>query len=144
MVSAAGDDGVKLIIGSAYRSYRYGEGLFRNVMEIGRGSRQESAMHGKSQHQLGTVVDFSPISDDFAETAAFRWLKKNAAEYGFSLSFPDGYEPITGYRWESWHYRYLGREAAMMTEKYFEGIQHYFIVFMNTGASGLKMKLLQP
>jgi len=91
---------------------------------------RESAQPGKSQHQLGLVVDFAPIDDAFAKTPASQWLLKNAGSFGFSLSFPDGYENITGYRWESWHYRYVGKDLAAFINKYFEGIQQYALQFI--------------
>ena len=57
---------------------------------------RESARPGTSQHQLGTAVDFGSITDAFAETKAGRWLSAHAEEYGFSLSFPKGYEERHG------------------------------------------------
>ena len=86
---------------------------------------------GKSQHQLGLVVDFAPISDSFAETKASEWLLRNASRFGWSLSFPDGYENVTGYRWESWHYRFVGKDLAVFIEKYFENIQQYALQFIH-------------
>jgi D-alanyl-D-alanine carboxypeptidase len=91
---------------------------------------RESAQPGKSQHQLGLTLDFSPISDSFAETPAAKWLVQNASRYGWSLSYPDGYEEITGYRWESWHYRYVGKELAAFIDNYFDGIQQYALQFI--------------
>ncbi len=143
MSAAAQGEGVNLVVGSAYRSYAYQKVVYeRNVREMGKeAADRESAMPGKSQHQLGTAVDFSPISDDFAETKSFAWLEKNAERYGFSLSFPEGYEEITGYRWESWHYRYIGKEAALMVNRYFGGIQHYFIAFIHERGGELRKRM---
>jgi D-alanyl-D-alanine carboxypeptidase len=91
---------------------------------------RESARPGCSQHQTGLVVDFGSIDDSFAQTAAGRWMAANAARFGWSLSFPDGYEAVTGYRWESWHYRYVGKEIAAFIDNYFDGIQQYALRFM--------------
>jgi zinc D-Ala-D-Ala carboxypeptidase len=90
-----------------------------------------SARPGTSQHQLGTVVDFGSISDAFALTPEGRWLRDRASDFGFSLSYPKGYEEETGYVWESWHYRYIGRPAARLTERYFSGLQHRFLEFLD-------------
>jgi len=91
---------------------------------------RESARPGHSQHQLGLVVDFYPIDDSFSASPASAWLQKNAALFGWSLSFPEGYEDLTGYRWESWHYRYLGQDLTAFTDKYFDGIQQYALQFI--------------
>lgn len=71
-----------------------------------------SAPPGASQHQLGTVIDLGSIDDSYADTAEGKWMFKNAWKYGWSLSYPKDMEHITGYKWESWHYRYLGVEAC--------------------------------
>jgi D-alanyl-D-alanine carboxypeptidase len=133
MAAAALAEGVTLTAGSAYRSYEYQAGLYdRNVLEMGQeAADRESARPGHSQHQLGLVVDFIPIDDSFAETAAGRWVFRNAGRFGWSLSFPGGYEDVTGYRWESWHYRYVGRDLARFADSYFGGIQQYALRFIH-------------
>jgi D-alanyl-D-alanine carboxypeptidase len=132
MAAAARAEGVTLTAGSAYRSYEYQADLYaRNVEELGQEEAdRESARPGCSQHQLGLVVDFSPINDSFARTAAGQWVLKNSGRFGWSISFPDGYEEATGYRWESWHYRYVGRELAWFIDTYFDGIQQYALQFI--------------
>ena len=132
MAAAARSDGTILTAASAYRSYEYQADVYsRNVREMGQqAADRESARPGHSQHQLGLVVDFYPIDDAFAITAASLWLQKNASRFGWSLSYPESYEEVTGYKWESWHYRYLGQELAAFTEKYFDGIQQYALQFI--------------
>ena len=132
MAAAARADGVILTVGSAYRSAaRQAEIYAWNVRTFGQeAADRQSARAGTSQHQLGTVVDFSPIEDSFAETAASAWLVENAGRFGWSLSYPDGYEDITGYRWESWHYRYVGQDLAAFIDTYFNGIQQYALQFI--------------
>ncbi|MCL2831846.1 MAG: M15 family metallopeptidase [Treponema sp.] len=133
MAAAARLDGVVLEAASTYRSYDYQEEVYnRNIRELGQQQAdRESAKPGKSQHQLGLAVDFYPIDDAFAQTPASAWLQKNAAQFGWSLSFPQNLEEVTGYRWESWHYRYLGPELADFVNKYFDGIQQYAMQFIN-------------
>jgi D-alanyl-D-alanine carboxypeptidase len=59
-----------------------------------------------------------------------RWLDANAWKYGFSLSFPDGYEELTGYRYESWHFRYIGPVAAEMCRRFFGNIQQIMLEYL--------------
>jgi D-alanyl-D-alanine carboxypeptidase len=133
MAATARVDGVVLLASSTYRSYSYQEEVYnRNVRELGReAADRESARPGHSQHQTGLVVDFGSIDDSFALTSAGRWILANASRFGWSLSFPDGYEAVTGYRWESWHYRYVGRELAAFIDNYFGGIQQYALRFLH-------------
>jgi len=132
MAAAAARDGIILTASSSYRSYAYQVDLYaRNVRELGReAADRESARPGHSQHQLGLIVDFGSISDAFAQTAEGVWIAANASRFGWSLSYPDGYEEITGYRWESWHYRYVGVELAQFIDNYFDGIQQYALRFI--------------
>lgn len=133
MAAAARNEGVTLVASSTYRSYDYQVALYaRNVAQLGEAAAaRESAPPGASQHQFGTVVDFGSITDEFAGTPAGRWLTENAYRFGWSLSFPDGYENVTGYRWECWHYRYLGRQAVEFQRKWFGDIQQYMLEFIH-------------
>ena len=137
MSAAASADGVTLLVSSAYRSYEYQENLFaRNVAEMGeKEAARVSAAPGTSQHQLGTAMDFGSITDAFALTAAGKWMAANAGRFGFSLSFPKGMETVTGYVWESWHFRYIGKEAVAMQDEYFDGIQHNLMLFLDALAA---------
>jgi len=133
MAAAAAKNGITIAIGSAYRSAVYQAQVYeRAVNASGKETAdRESAQSGKSQHQLGLVVDFSPIDDAFAATPACKWLLEYASQFGWSLSFPDGYEGITGYRWESWHYRFMGKDLTAFIDKYFDGIQQYALQFIH-------------
>ena len=132
MAAAAAADGVVLTAGSAYRSGPRQAVIYNSqVSTYGQeAADRQSARPGHSQHQLGLAVDFSPIDDSFAETPASRWLLRNAGRFGFSLSFPDGYEAVTGYRYEPWHYRYVGRNLTAFIDAYFDGIQQYALQFI--------------
>ena len=133
MDKAAKAEGITLLVSSAYRSYEYQKGVFaRNVAEMGeKEALRVSAPPGASQHQLGTAIDFGSITDDFATTAAGIWISANAGRFGFSLSFPKGMEPVTGYRWESWHYRFIGKDAVALQNEYFGGVQQYLMLFLD-------------
>lgn len=133
MAAAARRDGITLLASSTYRSYNYQKTVYeRNVKEMGQAAAdRESAKPGASQHQTGLVVDFGSITDDFARTAAGKWLVLHAAEYGWSLSFPEGYEQVTGYRGECWHYRYVGTAAAAFQRKWFGNVQQYMMEYID-------------
>ncbi len=145
MSEAARQENIRLGFSSAYRSYAYQKTVYeRNVQELGKErADRESARPGTSQHQLGTAVDFGSITDAFADTPAGKWLYRNAWRYGFSLSYPDGYEPVTGYRHEIWHYRWISRPATYLERKYFDSIQHYLLLFLDKNRDTL-MKAYHP
>jgi D-alanyl-D-alanine carboxypeptidase len=132
MAAAAKADGVTLMASSTYRSYDYQVTVYNRVVsELGQeAADRESARPGHSQHQTGLVVDFGSITDAFAETAAGKWMLLHAGNFGWSLSFPQGYEAVTGYRWESWHWRYVGLPLAQFINSYFDGIQQYALEFI--------------
>ena len=133
MAQAALNEGIRLLVSSAYRSYSYQENLFNYWVSVDglEEAERESSRPGTSQHQLGTAVDFGSISDDFDKTQMGQWIYKNAADYGWSLSFPKGYEDVTGYRWECWHFRYLGKNACLFQQKWFGGIQQFMLEFID-------------
>ena len=133
MAQAALNDGIRLLVSSAYRSYSYQENLFNYWVSVDglEEAERESSRPGTSQHQLGTAVDFGSISDDFDKTQMGQWIYKNAADYGWSLSFPKGYEDVTGYRWECWHFRYIGKNACRFQQKWFGGIQQFMLDFID-------------
>jgi LAS superfamily LD-carboxypeptidase LdcB len=108
---------------SVYRSYEQQASVYNSYMHIYGVARADtfSARPGHSQHQLGTTIDFSTsemginygLSDVFAETKAGQWLMANAYKYGFFLAYPQGQERVTGYKYEPWHYRYIGVQNAL-------------------------------
>lgn len=130
---AAKADGVTLTVSSTYRSYEYQDNLFNYWVRVDglEEAERESARPGTSQHQLGLALDFAPVDDAFADTKPGKWVYANAAKYGWSLSFPQGYEDITGYRWESWHFRYIGIDAVNFQKKWFGDVQQFMIEFID-------------
>jgi zinc D-Ala-D-Ala carboxypeptidase len=142
MVKAARADGVTLIFSSTYRSYADQKLTYAaEVAKYGQETAdRESARPGLSQHQLGTVIDFGSITDAFADTKAGKWLFAHAEEYGFSLSFPDGYEQVTGYRYESWHYRYITKPGTQMQKRYFGDVQQYLMEFLDANRAVLETR----
>ncbi|MCL2411954.1 MAG: M15 family metallopeptidase [Treponema sp.] len=133
MAGAARNDGIILRVTSGFRTYQHqAESFARNVRTMGiAAAEMVSARPGHSQHQLGLAVDFGGLTNAFARSPEGIWLANNAARFGFSLSYPEGYEEITGYSWESWHFRYVGMELAAFICKYFNDIQQFALEFIH-------------
>lgn len=120
--NAAKTSGIDLAIISGYRSYATQAATYQNWVNSYGGDAnaadQISARAGHSQHQLGTTIDFTTnecgdkIGSVFHNTKASKWLAENAWKYGFVIAYPSGAETITGYSYESWHYRYIGKSNA--------------------------------
>jgi zinc D-Ala-D-Ala carboxypeptidase len=137
MIDAADADGVDLAPISAYRSPGEQAMAFESAIwqAVGRSggtlSREEAeqragrfvAPPGRSQHQLGTAIDFSSweigyaVQERFADTETARWLEAHAWQYGFVLPYPRHGEGRTGYAYEPWHYRWIGRDLAAILQR---------------------------
>ena len=116
MVTAAKADRITLTSVSAYRSYATQKSLYNKNLSTDSQSVVDtySARPGHSEHQTGLAVDINVArtSAHFENTKEFAWLNKHCAEYGFILRYPKGKDAITGFRFEPWHYRYVGVDAA--------------------------------
>lgn len=120
MFDAATDDGAAFAVSTAYRSYNFQKGLFAQYVASDGVAKAEtfSARAGYSEHQTGLALDFydsaagCALKRCFAETKSGKWLVTHAAEYGFIERYPEGSTDITGYKWEPWHWRYVGVELA--------------------------------
>ena len=117
---AAKEDGFNIIIDSGYRSYQYQQDVWNhNLNKIGlEETTRKVAPPGASEHQTGLTFDVAyiidgvfvdKIDDSMRET---KWLFDNAYKFGFILRYPKGKEEITGYSYEPWHYRFVGKELA--------------------------------
>lgn len=120
--------GVALLVSSGYRTAEKQKQLLEEEISknVNAGMGEEEARADAlltvapahfSEHETGFAVDIVSVSnqrlDDTQElTAANRWLRDNCQEYGFILRYPKGKEDITGFSYESWHFRYVGKEAA--------------------------------
>ena len=114
MQSDAKAVGLNIWIASGYRSYSYQNGLYNRY--VGRDGKEMadtySARPGHSEHQTGLCFDLNDVDDIFASTDEGIWVNENAYIYGFIIRYPKGKEAITGYQYESWHLRYVGKELA--------------------------------
>lgn len=116
-MTAARAAGVSISITSSYRSYGNQVSTYAYwVNQSGAaGADTYSARPGYSEHQTGLAFDVSSggcVLDCFGTSAAYNWVAANAAEYGFIQRYYAGYESITGYKAEEWHYRYVGVAVA--------------------------------
>jgi zinc D-Ala-D-Ala carboxypeptidase len=110
MVSAAADDGIRLLIVSGFRSFDYQAELIRKKLAAGQPIGEilrVNAAPGFSQHHTGTAVDIAspgsrPLTEDFENSEAFRWLSENAARSGFSMTYPR--DNRWGFVYEPWHW----------------------------------------
>lgn len=117
LVKDAKKEGVSVRAVSAYRSYHYQASLYNRYVEKEGTSKADtySARPGFSEHQTGLSLDIDDTKvpfTEFEETESFQWMKSHAHDYGFILRYPKGKENITGYTYEPWHYRYVGRSLA--------------------------------
>lgn len=121
MFEAAATEGAGgMQLQSAYRSYATQVSVYNGyVASLGRETADaQSARPGHSEHQTGLAVDISPVPARcmleacFGETPQGLWLAANAYRFGFVLRYPAGAEPVTGFIYEPWHFRYVGVELA--------------------------------
>lgn len=118
-------DGIALEAFSTYRSYEYQKQLYNYYVSVDGQAEADrySARPGHSEHQTGLAFDIGLEGDHenrFNESDATRWLAEHAYKYGFILRYPEGKEHITGYKYEPWHYRYVGVDMA--TKVYESGL----------------------
>lgn len=119
---AEGIDEVALL--AAYRSIEDQADLFsRREAEMGFDEAAiGTARPGHSEHHLGTAIDVRPIGagdvdQSFGDTPTGRWLEENSWRHGFILSYPRGVQDVTCYKYEPWHFRYVGVDLAGRIER---------------------------
>ena len=128
--------GYNIVIVSAYRDYDYQAKLFDNYKKS-KGLKYAlkcSAKPGHSEHQTGLAFDVMGSNKDynlFAESNEFEWMKENAHKYGFILRYPKGKEHITGFKYEPWHYRYVGVLAATIMHKEKLTLEEYHKIYID-------------
>ena len=101
---------------SAYRSYYSQESIFQGWCDI-YGFEEASTISsqaGHSEHQTGLTMDLDSLEESYGDTAEGIWLAENCWRYGFIIRYPKGKEHITGYAYEPWHVRYLGKSTAKL------------------------------
>lgn len=114
MKNDAKKDGINLYISSGFRSYETQEELYNYYVKNNGQKKADtfSARAGYSEHQTGLAMDLNIVDSSFEGTPEAIWLENNSYKYGFIIRYPKGKENITGYKYEPWHVRYLGKELA--------------------------------
>ena len=114
MQAAAKLDGISLVIKSGYRSYATQKSTYNYYVSRDGKTKADtySARPGHSEHQTGLAMDLNIINDTFHNTKEAKWLASNCYKYGFILRYPKGKTNETGYKYESWHFRYVGVDLA--------------------------------
>ena len=117
MFAAAREDGYEIIMRTGYRSYGYQAALYESYKEQDgeKAADKYSARPGSSEHQSGLCCDVGIEGKDlnaFEGTDEAKWIADNSWKYGFVVRYPQDKEDITGYMYEAWHIRYVGKEAA--------------------------------
>lgn len=112
--SDAGSIGLNIYASSGYRSYNDQNYIYNNYVKIDGQEKADtySARAGYSEHQTGLAIDLNSIDMSFDNTDESSWLKDNCYRYGFIIRYPNGKDSITGYMYEPWHIRYVGKELA--------------------------------
>ena len=132
-----------IFVTSAYRSYSYQSSLYNRYIEEEMENDPSltyeqaqaivetySAVPGYSEHHTGLCVDLITtdmidLTNVFAEKEVYDWLCANAWKFGFILRYPEDKVSVTGYSYESWHWRFVGREHALEMMRSGECFEEY-------------------
>ena len=115
------ETGLQLLSISGYRSYAKQEGIYkrklRSVKKDVEKAQEYVAPPGASEHQTGLAMDIGQkhkihLEVSFRDTEGGKWCRENCWRFGFILRYDEGWEEITGYNFEPWHFRYVGKEYA--------------------------------
>lgn len=114
MFKDAHEEGLDLFLSNGFRGYNSQESIYSEDSMLTGESSEYVAKPGASEHQLGLAIDITSmnmefeLNESFEDTEEGQWALKNAHKYGFILRYIEGKEDITGYKYEPWHYRYVG------------------------------------
>lgn len=128
MQNAAAAEGLSLFIVSGYRSYSRQEAVYAGWVSSDGAEKADtySSRPGHSDHQTGYAFDLNSLSQTFAYTQEGIWLAEHCADYGFIIRYPEGKEMYTGYIYEPWHVRYIGREKAKIITESGLSLEEYY------------------
>ena len=136
MADAARLENLTIKVTTGYRSYNFQSTLYNNYVKADgvKNADTYSARPGYSEHQLGYSADLTNAKnvsfDNFENTDEYKWLQENAYKYGFIMRYPKDKEYITGYMFESWHYRYVGVETATYIYENNITYEEYYTYFL--------------
>lgn len=121
---------------SGYRSYAKQNTIYNNKLKsVGTKARADQyvARPGASEHQLGLAMDVGQknktnLSASFSKTTGGKWVSENCWKYGFIIRYGEEWEDVTGYKYEPWHVRYVGREHAQKLHENPMPLETYLIL----------------
>ena len=131
------ETGVTLKAVSGYRSYQRQATIYQNKLDrVGSRAKADEyvARPGASEHQLALAMDVGQKSDDVNLTSSFgrtkggKWVAAHCWEYGFILRYQEGWEDVTGYAYEPWHVRYVGKENARLIHEADMPLETYLLL----------------
>ncbi|MGK3151061.1 M15 family metallopeptidase [Staphylococcus shinii] len=128
------DAQLDLKFSSGYRSYKEQQKVMKDYVEKDgeKVACQYTAKPGESEHQTGLAFDVGtnkPLDDfhkDFEKTQEGRWIKRHASDYGFIIRYPKGQSYETGYAYEAWHLRYVGKPLAKIIDEQDTNLESYY------------------
>lgn len=128
MQSAAAADGISLFVVSGYRSYASQKAVYAGWVSRDGAEKADtySSRAGHSDHQTGYTFDLNSLEQSFAYTKEGIWLAEHCADFGFIIRYPDGKEMYTGYMYEPWHIRYIGKEKAKTITESGLSLEEYY------------------
>ncbi|MBQ2954481.1 MAG: M15 family metallopeptidase [Clostridia bacterium] len=131
------ETGVTLKAVSGYRSYQRQSTIYQNKLDrVGTREKADQyvARPGASEHQLGLAMDVGQKSDDVNLTSSFgrtkggKWVAEHCWEYGFILRYQEDWVDVTGYEYEPWHVRYVGKENARLIQEADMPLETYLLL----------------
>lgn len=134
LITEAQKDNINILINSAYRSYTDQEKLYNEYKNLYGQSYVDKFVSkpGSSEHQTGCSFDLASLTTNtFINSSEYKYMQDNAYKYGFILRYPKGYEDITGYTSEAWHYRYVGKKIATYINKNKMTYDEYYVRFLD-------------
>lgn len=126
-------EGLNIRAYGTYRSIATQKSIWNNAVNSGRTVEDVDSLNargGHSEHHTGLAVDVIINNYSILDTPEYKWYKDKIHQYGFIIRYPEGMEHITGYKFEPWHFRYLGPELA--TAVYVSGLtyEEYYAMYL--------------
>ena len=136
LISAAKDEGYIFVLSDGYRSYADQEKMFNNYKNsYGYEEADKNvARPGHSEYQTGIsfqIVPYNKVFDKPRESEEYKWLKDNAYNYGFIFRYPDDKKDITLFDSYTWRLRFVGTDAASITESEKISFEEYYAYFVD-------------
>lgn len=135
MFDAAREEKMYFYISTAYRSFDFQTALYNSYLAYDSQEMVDtySSRPGFSDHQTGLACDIGKVGykfSSFTDTPECKWLHENAYKYGFILRYPEGKENITKYDYESWHFRYVGKDVSTFIHDNNITLEEYYAFFV--------------